>query len=73
MTVVHARSKGLTDRETHYCPGCTHGIVHRLVAEVLVEEGLLNEAIGCAAVGCSILSYNYLNVDMVESAHGRAP
>ena len=73
MTVVHARSKGLTDRETHYCPGCTHGIVHRLVAEVLVEDGLLNEAIGCAAVGCSILSYNYLNVDMIESAHGRAP
>ncbi len=73
MTVIHTRSKGLTDRETHYCPGCTHGIVHRLVAEVLVEEGLLNEAVGCAAVGCSILSYNYLNVDMVESAHGRAP
>jgi 2-oxoglutarate ferredoxin oxidoreductase subunit beta len=63
----------LTDRESHYCPGCTHGIVHKLVAEVLVELDLLNDAIGCAAVGCSILSYNYLNVDMIESAHGRAP
>lgn len=73
MTVVSARSKGLTDRESHYCPGCTHGIVHRLVAEVLVELDLLDDAIGCAAVGCSILSYNYLNVDMIESAHGRAP
>jgi 2-oxoglutarate ferredoxin oxidoreductase subunit beta len=73
MTVISARSKGLTDRESHYCPGCTHGIVHRLVAEVLVELDLLNDAIGCAAVGCSILSYNYLNVDMIESAHGRAP
>jgi len=73
MTVIYARSKGLTDKETHYCPGCTHGLIHRLVAEVLVELNLLNDAIGCASVGCSVLSYNYLNVDMIESAHGRAP
>lgn len=73
MTVIFTRSKGLTARETHYCPGCTHGIIHKLVAESLVELGLLNDTIGCAAVGCSILSYNYFNVDMIESAHGRAP
>lgn len=73
MTVIFERTKGLTDNETHYCPGCNHGTVHRLVAEVLVELDLLGNTIGCAAVGCSILSYNYLNVDMVECAHGRAP
>lgn len=73
MSVIFERSKGLTDSETHYCPGCTHGTVHRLVAEALVELGLLGDTIGCAAVGCSVLSYNYFNVDMIESAHGRAP
>jgi 2-oxoglutarate ferredoxin oxidoreductase subunit beta len=73
MTVVFSKTPGLTETETHYCPGCTHGTIHRLVAEVLVELDLLNDAIGCASVGCSVLSYNYLNVDMVESAHGRAP
>ncbi len=64
---------GLTGVKTHYCPGCTHGIIHRLVAETLDKLGLLDQAIGCASVGCSILSYNYFNLDMVESAHGRAP
>ena len=73
MTVIFSKSKGLTEQETHYCPGCTHGIIHKLVAESLVELGLLNDTIGCAAVGCSIFSYNYFNVDMIESAHGRAP
>lgn len=73
MTVIFQRTKGLTDKDTHYCPGCNHGTIHRLVAEALVELDLLGETIGCAAVGCSILSYNYLNVDMVECAHGRAP
>ncbi|MBU1564158.1 MAG: 2-oxoglutarate oxidoreductase [Proteobacteria bacterium] len=73
MSVIFAKSKGLTDQETHYCPGCTHGIIQRLVAEVLEELGLLGDTIGCAAVGCSILTYNYLNIDMIESAHGRAP
>jgi 2-oxoglutarate ferredoxin oxidoreductase subunit beta len=73
MTKIFERTVGLTENETHYCPGCTHGIIHRLVAEVLVELELLNNTIGCAAVGCSILSYNYLNVDMIESPHGRAP
>ena len=73
MSVIFAKSKGLTDQETHYCPGCTHGIIQRLVAEVLIELDLLGDTIGCAAVGCSILTYNYLNIDMIESAHGRAP
>ncbi len=73
MSVIFAKTKGLTDQETHYCPGCTHGIIQRLVAEVLVEMDLLGDTIGCAAVGCSILTYNYLNIDMIESAHGRAP
>ena len=73
MTVVFKRTKGLTDVETHYCPGCTHGIVHRLVGEVLEELGLLDEAIGVAPVGCSVFAYNYFNCDMHEAAHGRAP
>ncbi len=73
MTMIFEKTRGLTEKETHYCPGCTHGVIHRLVAEVLDELGVLDTAVGCAAVGCSILSYNYLNVDMIESAHGRAP
>ena len=67
------KTAGLTDQITHYCPGCTHGIIHRLVAELLVELDILGTTIGCASVGCSILSYNYLNIDMIECAHGRAP
>ena len=73
MGKAFSKPKALTDVSTHYCPGCTHGIIHKLVAESLVELGLLNDTIGCAAVGCSIFSYNYFNVDMIESAHGRAP
>ena len=73
MTVVFERTKGLTDVETHYCPGCTHGIIHRLVGEALVELGVLDNAIGVAPVGCSVFAYNYFNCDMHEAAHGRAP
>lgn len=73
MAAIFTRTPGLTEQDTHYCPGCTHGIIHRLVAESLVDLDLLGRSIGCASVGCSILAYNYLNVDMVESAHGRAP
>ncbi|BHH82413.1 thiamine pyrophosphate-dependent enzyme [Desulforhopalus sp. 52FAK] len=73
MTANFHKTDGLTEKETHYCPGCTHGIVHRLVAEILEELDVLGETIGCAAVGCSIFSHSYLNVDMVECAHGRAP
>jgi len=64
---------GLTERMTHYCPGCTHGVVHRVTAEVLEELGLLDRAVGVAPVGCSVLAYEYFNLDMFEAAHGRAP
>lgn len=72
-TMVYERSKGLTPAETHYCPGCTHGVIHKLVAECLVELGVLDDAIGVAPVGCSVLAYKYFNCDMFEAAHGRAP
>ena len=64
---------GLTERMTHYCPGCTHGVVHRITAEVLEELGLLGKTVGVAPVGCSVLAYEYFNFDMFEAAHGRAP
>jgi len=64
---------GLTERMTHYCPGCTHGVVHRITAEVLEQLGLLGRTVGIAPVGCSVLAYEYFNFDMFEAAHGRAP
>lgn len=73
MAVVFKKTKGLTDAQTHYCPGCTHGIIHRITAEVLEELGVLGETIGVAPVGCAVLAYNYFNCDMHEAAHGRAP
>jgi 2-oxoglutarate ferredoxin oxidoreductase subunit beta len=73
MAVVFKKTEGLTDKQTHYCPGCTHGIIHRLVAEVLDELGVLGKSIGVAPVGCSVLAYDYFNCDMHEAAHGRAP
>lgn len=73
MAIVYEKSRGLTDVELHYCPGCNHGIVHKLVAESLVELGLLDDAIGVCPVGCSVFAYKYFNCDMQEAAHGRAP
>ena len=73
MSIVFQKTKGLTDAVTHYCPGCTHGIVHRLVGEVLEELGVLGNAVGVAPVGCSVLAYNYFSCDMVQAPHGRAP
>ena len=73
MAVIFKKTSGLTDAQTHYCPGCTHGIIHRLVAEVLEEMDVVGSAIGVAPVGCSVLAYNYFNCDMHEAAHGRAP
>ncbi len=73
MAVVFKKTQGLTDVQTHYCPGCTHGIIHRLVAEVLEELDVLGDSIGVAPVGCSVLAYKYFNCDMQEAAHGRAP
>ena len=71
--VVFEKTKGLTDQPLHYCPGCTHGIIHRLVAECLEELGVLDKTVGVASVGCSVFSYNYFNCDMIQAAHGRAP
>ncbi len=73
MITVFERPEALTAAKTHYCPGCTHGIIHRLVAEVIDELGVREETIGVSPVGCSVLAYNYFNVDMQEAAHGRAP
>jgi Pyruvate:ferredoxin oxidoreductase and related 2-oxoacid:ferredoxin oxidoreductases, beta subunit len=73
QNLVYARPKGLTDTPTHYCPGCTHGTAHRLVAEVLEEMNILDRTIGVAPVGCAVFAYNYIDVDFVEAAHGRAP
>lgn len=71
--LIYTRSKALTDEPTHYCPGCTHGVVHKLVAEVLEELGITGDTIGIAPVGCAVLAYKYFNCDMFEAAHGRAP
>ncbi len=71
--VVYRRPESLTPVHTHYCPGCTHGISHRIIAEVLDEMGIREKTIGVAPVGCSVFAYNYLNCDFVEAAHGRAP
>lgn len=71
--VVFEKPKALTDNPLHYCPGCTHGIIHRLVAEAIDELGIRGRTIGVASVGCSVFTYNYFNVDMVQAAHGRAP
>ncbi|NLF28496.1 MAG: hypothetical protein GX592_11425, partial [Clostridiales bacterium] len=73
MAKVFAKTKMLTDKPMHYCPGCTHGIIHRLLAEVIEETGLSDRAIGIAPVGCAVLAYDYFACDMVEAAHGRAP
>jgi len=71
--IVYERPESLDPRVTHYCPGCTHGVAHRLVAEVLEEMGEVENTIGVASVGCSVFAYNYFNIDFVEAAHGRAP
>jgi len=73
MKTVYEKSKGLTEAPMHYCPGCTHGIIHKLVAESLVELGVLNRTIAVAPVGCAVFAYDYFNCDAQEAAHGRAP
>ena len=73
MKVMGEKPKALTDVPFHYCPGCTHGIVHRLVAEVIDELGIEGKTVGVASVGCSVYSYNYFACDMVQAPHGRAP
>lgn len=71
--VVFDKPKALTDAPLHYCPGCTHGIIHRLVAEAIDELGILGRTVGVAPVGCAVMAYDYFACDMVEAAHGRAP
>ena len=73
MAIIYEKSKALTDKELHYCPGCSHGIVHKLVAEVLEELNLTDKAVGVSPVGCSVFAYDYFACDMQEASHGRAP
>ena len=73
MEVVYQHPEALIDISTHYCPGCTHGVAHRLVAEVLDEMDLVDRTIGVASVGCSVFAYNYFDCDFVQAPHGRAP
>lgn len=71
--LVYRKSSVLTGNVMHYCPGCGHGTAHRLIAEVIEEMGIQSETIGITPVGCAVLMYNYLDIDMQEAAHGRAP
>lgn len=73
MAIVFQRPKALLDVPTHYCPGCTHGIIHRLVAECIDELGIEGKTVGIAPVGCAVMAYNYFGCDMIEAPHGRAP
>lgn len=73
MELVYSRPQSLTLAVTHYCPGCTHGVIHRLIAEVLDELKIRDKTIGVAPVGCSVFAYNYFDCDFAEAAHGRAP
>jgi len=71
--IVYKKSSALTDNPMHYCPGCTHGVVNRLLAEVIEELGIQEDTIGVTPVGCAVLLYNYIDIDWQEAAHGRAP
>lgn len=73
MAKVYSKAKLLSNTPLHYCPGCTHGIAHKLVAQVIEELGLMDKTIGIAPVGCAVLAYDYFNCDFVQAAHGRAP
>ena len=73
MGKTFSRPEALSDAHTHYCPGCTHGIAHRLVAEVIDELGIRGRTVGIAPVGCAVMAYNYFSYDFQEAAHGRAP
>ncbi len=70
---IFTRSPVLTSTSTHYCPGCTHGVIHRMVAEVIDELGIRARTVGIAPVGCAVLAYNYFGLDFQEASHGRAP
>jgi 2-oxoglutarate/2-oxoacid ferredoxin oxidoreductase subunit beta len=72
LEVVYKKPKTLTDTPMHYCPGCGHGVVHKILMEVIQEQNIEEETIGVAPVGCSVFAYDYMNIDMQEAAHGRA-
>ncbi|MFT5749641.1 MAG: 2-oxoglutarate ferredoxin oxidoreductase subunit beta [Ancylomarina sp.] len=71
--LVYSKTPVLLDNEMHYCPGCTHGVIHKVIAEVIEDMGIQEETIGISPVGCSVLAYNYLDIDWQQAAHGRAP
>jgi len=73
MRIVYTKPKSMKDVPTHYCPGCGHGIIHRLICEIVDELGIREDLIGICPVGCSVVAYNYFDFDMIEVAHGRAP
>lgn len=73
MEIVFQRPKSMADVNMHYCPGCGHGIVHRLIAETVDELDIEGQTIGIASVGCSVMNYDYFNFDMIQAPHGRAP
>ena len=73
MGKAFTRPHALSEQYTHYCPGCTHGVIHRLIAEVIDELGVRGRTVGIAPVGCAVLAYNYFTFDFQEAAHGRAP
>ena len=73
MAIVYQRPHALVEMPTHYCPGCTHGVIHKLVAEVIDELDVEGRTVGIAPVGCAVMAYDYFACDMVEAAHGRAP
>jgi 2-oxoglutarate ferredoxin oxidoreductase subunit beta len=73
MAKTYKKPEALSDAHTHYCPGCTHGVIHRLIAEVIDELGIRGRTVGIAPVGCAVLAYNYFTFDFQEAAHGRAP
>ena len=72
MEIVYKKPKTITDTPMHYCPGCGHGVVHKILMEVIDELGIQDQTIGIAPVGCAVFAYDYMNIDMQEAAHGRA-
>ncbi|MBR4405153.1 MAG: 2-oxoglutarate oxidoreductase, partial [Bacteroidaceae bacterium] len=73
QNIVYKKPSLMNDSPMHYCPGCSHGMVHKLVAEIIEEMQLTDKTIGICPVGCAVFAYNYLDIDWIEAAHGRAP
>ena len=71
--LVYTKPELMNDNPMHYCPGCSHGVIHKLIAEVIAEMGMEEKTIGVSPVGCAVFAYNYLDIDWEEAAHGRAP